>query len=158
MVKKRLTFFVLLGLIFTLTACSNRMTVDNEVRNPDSIISETMKLGNLKVLELNTNHEDNKKVLDVFGEELKDGAYAYDEDKYKSYILINSEKIDYSDFSFKIDDEKKILTLSYTTSEGNTTNKKTLFLIESKKKNEYEEIKLMNNDNEDGFLGVYTKQ
>ncbi|MEB2279634.1 hypothetical protein LAV73_06410 [Lysinibacillus xylanilyticus] len=112
----------------------------------------------LKLLELDTNHEDNKKILDVFGEELKDGVYAYDVDKYKSYILINSDNRDYSDFSFKLDDEKKILTLSYMTSGGSTTNKKTLFLIQSKKKNQYEKTKLLNNDNEDGFLGVYTKQ
>ena len=156
MAKKGLSILVFLGLFITITACSNS-SVDNEVINPDSIISETMKFKNLKVLELDTKHDDNKKVLDVFGVDLKDGVYAYDQDKYKTYILINSDNRNYSDFSFSLDNEKKILTLSYTTSEGSTTNKKRLFLIESKKKNQYEEIKLLNNDNEDGFLGVYTK-
>lgn len=155
--KKRLTFLVLLGLFFTITACSNSLSVDYEERNPDTVISETMKLENLRVLELDTNHDDNKKVLNVFGAELKDGVYAYDEDKYKTYILINSDTRDYSDYSFKFEKEKKILTLSYATSEGSTTNKKTLFLIESKKKNQYEEMKLVNNGDESGFLGVHTK-
>ncbi len=34
--------------------------------------------------------------------------------------------------------------------------KKTLFLIESKKKNQFEDLKLVNNGNDDGFVGVFT--
>lgn len=156
MARKRLILSVLLGILFTLTACTNSTNIESEVRNPDSIISEPMKIDNLKVLELDSYHNDNKKVLDIFGEDLEDGVYAYEKDKFKTYILIKSDNMVYSDFSFKLESENKILTLSYSTSEGSTTNKKTLFLIESKKKNLYEEIKLLNNGNEDGFLGVYS--
>lgn len=56
----------------------------------------------------------------------------------------------------KLDKENKILTLFYTTTEEGVTNKKTLFLIESKNKHPFEEIKLINNGNDDGFIGVYT--
>ncbi|MFE6170403.1 hypothetical protein ACFVP8_21360 [Viridibacillus arvi] len=155
--KNRLNILILIALLLTTTACSNNSSGDSETRNPDSIISETKISKDLKVLELDTNHENNKKVLDVFNVELKDGVYAYDEDKYKTYILINSINKEYSDFSYKLDKDKKILTLSYKTSEGKTTNNRMLFVIESEEKNQYEEIKLVNNGNDDGFLGVFTK-
>lgn len=155
MVKKRFIFCVLIGLLFTQTACSNGISIEHDERNPEIIISEKMKFENLRVLELDVNHNDNKKVLNVFGDELKDGIYAYNK-KNKTYILINSNTRNYTDYSFKYDMKKKILTLSYTTTEGSITNEKTLFLIESKKKNQFEELKLVNNGNDDGFVGVFT--
>lgn len=82
-----------------------------------------MKFENLRVLELDVNHDDNKKVLNVFGDELKDGIYAYN-NKNKTYILINSNTRNYTDYSFKFDKKKKTLTLSYTTTEGSITNEK----------------------------------
>ncbi len=153
MVKNRRIFCALLGLLFTQTACSNGVRVDYE---EEFVISETAQLENVRVLELDTNDEDNQKVLNVFRGDLKDGVYAYDENKHKTYILINANTRNYADYSFKLDKENKILTLFYTTTEGSVTNKKTLFLIESKNKHPLEEIKLINNGNDDGFLGVYT--
>lgn len=139
------------------TACSYRVDVNYEENNPEIVLSENTKLDNLRVLELDANHEESKKVLNIFGDELKDGIYAYDENEHKTYILINSTTRNYSDYSFKFNKAKKILTLTYTTTEGSSTNKKKLFLLESNKKNPYEEIKLLNNGNDDGFIGVYTQ-
>lgn len=139
------------------TACSYRVDVNYEENNPEIVLSENTKLENLRVLELDANHEESKKVLNIFGEELKDGIYAYDENEHKTYILINSTTKNYSDYSFKYNKEKKILTFTYTTTEGSSTNYKKLFLLESNKKNPYEEIKLLNNGNDDGFIGVYTR-
>jgi len=127
--------------------------VNYEENNPEIVLSENTKLENLRVLELDANHEESKKVLNIFGDELKDGIYAYDENEHKT----NSTTRNYSDYSFKFNKEKKILTLTYTTTEGNSANKKKLFLLESNKKNPYEEIKLLNNGNDDGFIGVYTQ-
>ncbi|AMO33399.1 hypothetical protein ACE1MS_12345 [Lysinibacillus sp. fkY74-1] len=156
--KKRLTFCALLGLLLMQTACSYGVNVNyEEVSNPEMVISENTKLENVRVLELDINHEESKRVLNTFGDDLKDGIYAYDKNKHKTYILINSTTRNYSDYSFKFDKEKKILTLTYTTTEGSNTNKKTLFLLESYKKNPYNEIKLVNNGNDDGFIGVYTQ-
>jgi len=156
-VKKRLTFCALLGLLLMQTACSYGVNVNYEENNPEIVISENTKLEDLRVLELDANHEESKKVLNIFGDELKDGIYAYDENEHKTYILINSTTKNYSDYSFKFNKEKKILTLTYTTTEGSSANKKRLFLLESNKKNLYEEIKLLNNGNDDGFIGVYTQ-
>lgn len=155
--KKRLTFCALLGLLLMQTACSYRVDVNYEENNPEIVLSENTKLENLRVLELDANHEESKKVLNIFGEELKDGIYAYDENEHKTYILINSTTKNYSNYSFKYNKEKKILTFSYTTIEGSSANNKKLFLLESNKKNPYEEIKLLNNGNDDGFIGVYTR-
>ncbi|WP_342550350.1 hypothetical protein MKX57_13145 [Lysinibacillus sp. FSL M8-0216] len=155
--KKRLTFCALLGLLLMQTACSYKVDVNYEENNPEIVVSENTNLENLRVLELDANHEEGKKVLNIFGEELKDGIYAYDENEHKTYILINSTTKNYSDYSFKYNKEKKILTFTYTTTEGSSTNNKKLFLLESNKKNPYEEIKLLNNGNEDGFIGVYTR-
>lgn len=155
--KKRLTFCALLGLLLMQTACSYRVDVNYEENNPEIVLSENTKLENLRVLELDANHEESKKVLNIFGEELKDGIYAYDENEHKTYILINSTTKNYSNYSFKYNKEKKILTFSYTTTEGSSANNKKLFLLESNKKNPYEEIKLLNNGNDDGFIGVYTR-
>ncbi|MFJ7700701.1 hypothetical protein [Lysinibacillus fusiformis] len=155
--KKRLTFCALLGLLLMQTACSYGVNVNYEENNPEIVISENTKLEDLRVLELDANHEESKKVLNIFGDELKDGIYAYDENEHKTYILINSTTKNYSDYSFKFNKEKKILTLTYTTTEGSSANKKRLFLLESNKKNLYEEIKLLNNGNDDGFIGVYTQ-
>ncbi len=154
--KSRRIFCALLGLMFTQTACSNGVRVNYEERNPEFVISETAQLENVRVLELDINDEDNQKILNVFGGDLKDGVYAYDENKHKTYILINSNTRNYADYSFKLDKENKILTLFYTTTEGSVPNKKTLFLIESNNKHPLEEIKLINNGNDDGFIGVYT--
>jgi len=156
-VKKRLTVCALLGLLLMQTACSYSVDVNYEENNPEIVLSENTKLENLRVLELDANHEESKKVLNIFGEELKDGIYAYDENEHKTYILINSTTKNYSDYSFKYNKEKKILTFTYTTTEGSNTNYKKLFLLESNKKNPYEEIKLLNNGNDDGFIGVYTR-
>ncbi|WP_336634456.1 hypothetical protein [Lysinibacillus fusiformis] len=155
--KKRLTFCALLGLLLMQTACNYRVDVNYEENNPEIVLSENTKLENLRVLELDANDEESKKVLNIFGEELKDGIYAYDENEHKTYILINSTTKNYSDYFFKYNKEKKILTFTYTTTEGSSTNNKKLFLLESKKKNPYEEIKLLNNGNADGFIGVYTR-
>ncbi|WP_418302680.1 hypothetical protein [Lysinibacillus fusiformis] len=155
--KKRLTFCALLGLLLMQTACSYGVNVNYEENNPEIVISENTKIEDLRVLELDANHEESKKVLNIFGDELKDGIYAYDENEHKTYILINSTAKNYSDYSFKFNKEKKILTLTYTTTEGSSANKKKLFLLESNKKNPYEEIKLLNNGNDDGFIGVYTR-
>lgn len=155
--KKRLTFCALLGLLLMQTACSYSVDVNYEENNSEIVLSEDTKLENLRVLELDANHEESKKVLNIFGDELKDGIYAYDENEHKTYILINSTTRNYSDYSFKFNKEKKILTLTYTTTEGSSANKKKLFLLESNKKNPYEEIKLLNNGNDDGFIGVYTQ-
>ncbi|MFJ7922086.1 hypothetical protein ACIQ6U_20340 [Lysinibacillus fusiformis] len=155
--KKRLTFCALLGLLLMQTACSYRVNVNDEGNNPEIVISENTKLEDLRVLELDANDEESKKVLHIFGDELKDGIYAYDENEHKTYILIHSTTKNYSDYSFKLNKEKKILTLTYTTTEGSSANIKKLFLLESNKKNPYEEIKLLNNGNDDGFIGVYTQ-
>ncbi|WEA37506.1 hypothetical protein [Lysinibacillus fusiformis] len=155
--KKRLTVCALLGLLLMQTACSYSVDVNYEENSPEIVLSENTKLENLRVLELDANHEESKKVLNIFGEELKDGIYAYDENEHKTYILINSTTKNYSDYSFKYNKEKKILTFTYTTTEGSSTNYKKLFLLESNKKNPYEEIKLLNNGNDDGFIGVYTR-
>ncbi|WP_089932458.1 MULTISPECIES: hypothetical protein [unclassified Lysinibacillus] len=63
MVKNRRIFCALLGLLFTQTACSNGVRVDYE---EEFVISETAQLENVRVLELDTNDEDNQKVLNVF--------------------------------------------------------------------------------------------
>lgn len=98
--KKRLIFCVLIGLLFTQTACSNGVSIEYKERNPEIVISEKTKFENLRVLELDGNHDDNKKILNVFGNELKDGIYAYDEDNNKTYILINSNTRNYTDYKF----------------------------------------------------------